>query len=218
MGCAQTMSWFLGDAEEAGAVDNRTREGDRHDRHDPHGHHDQHDHRDVRAVRDERGSEGEKGEGDARRSPTVDAMRALVGEAEDVEARVRTRSRRMRGPSASPDASPLAVDPMPPTQPARPRASAEADASPPTNAPATNTATNAPVVNASVKDTMGPPLRASRSMESDPTPSRSGEALRSTTPTGTLASIPAPAPSGPRSRESGRYSFVSPPRRAKKKG
>ena len=118
-----------------------------------------------------------------RRKQTVDDMHALVGETEELEARVRTRSRRMKGPSASPDQPPV-TEPVQSGERERDRDREESD-------PAGARARNA---------TLGPPSRE-RTPDSSPSSGR------------TLPSLPPSSRKG----DSGRYSFVYPPRKPKKK-
>jgi hypothetical protein len=158
-----TMSWSC-DAEEAGDVAKQPR-----------------DHRSKDDTESER-----------RRKKTVDDMQALVGEAEGVEERVRTRSRRMRGPSASPDQPPV-TEPVPSEE--RTRTSDRA------SEPADDRTSDR---NMNIHATMGPPSREP-SPESSPA---SGQ---------TLPSMPAADARESRKGDSGRYSFVYPANKPKKK-
>jgi hypothetical protein len=130
-------------------------------------------------------------ESERRRKKTADDMQALVGEAEDVEERVRTRSRRMRGPSASPDPSPI-TEPVPSGERERERTPSDRARTPARN------------------ETLGPPSREP-SPDSSPT---SGRTLASLPAAG---SAPVSGPTSSRKGDSGRYSFVYPAKKPKKK-
>ncbi len=86
---------------------------------------------------DEGGQDVTERERKKRDAPTLKEMRALVGELEELEERVRSRSRRMRAPSVSPDVPEVPIGPtLPPVagevSPSEPRAS---DSSPPSRDP-----------------------------------------------------------------------------------